>query len=63
MIADQSTVQKQYVKTLKNGQRVIVDPNVTVERMLLLYYWASNLGDFFSIATTYAEKRIGFWLA
>ncbi|ORY25526.1 POT family-domain-containing protein [Naematelia encephala] len=63
MIADQSTVKRQYVKALPTGERVIVDPNVTVERMLLLYYWASNLGDFFSIATSYAEKRIGFWLA
>jgi POT family proton-dependent oligopeptide transporter len=31
--------------------------------MLLLYYWASNLGDFFSIATTLTEKHSGFWLA
>jgi proton-dependent oligopeptide transporter, POT family len=63
MIADQCTVKRPYVTTLKTGERVIVDPNTTVERMLLLYYWASNLGDFFSIATTYAEKLIGFWLA
>lgn len=63
MIADQSTVKRAAVKTLKSGERVIVDPNATIERMLLLYYWASNLGDFFSIATTYAEKLVGFWLA
>ncbi|KAK5130759.1 hypothetical protein LTR08_001704 [Meristemomyces frigidus] len=63
MIADQSTVKKAYVATLKSGERVIVDPNATIERMLLLYYWASNLGDFFSIATSFAEKLVGFWLA
>ncbi|KAL1587632.1 hypothetical protein WHR41_03637 [Cladosporium halotolerans] len=63
MIADQSTVKKATVITLKTGERVIADPNATVERMLLLYYWASNLGDFFSIATTFTEKHIGFWLA
>lgn len=63
LIADQCTVKRAYVKTLETGEKVIVDPNATVERMLLLYYWASNLGDFFSIATTYAEKLNGFWLA
>ena len=31
--------------------------------MLLYYYWATNIGAFFGIATTYAEKRVGFWLA
>ncbi|TVY47768.1 Peptide transporter [Lachnellula occidentalis] len=63
MIADQSTVKRAVIKTLKSGEKVIVDPNATIERMLLLYYWASNLGDFFSIATTYSEKLVGFWLA
>jgi POT family proton-dependent oligopeptide transporter len=63
MIADQSTVKRATVVTLKSGERVIADPNATVERMLLLYYWASNLGDFFSIATTFTEKHSGFWLA
>lgn len=63
LIADQCSVKKASVKTLKTGERVIVDPNATVERMLLLYYWASNLGDFFAIATTYCEKLIGYWLA
>lgn len=63
LIADQCTVKKAYVKSLSSGEKVIVDPNATVERMFLLYYWASNLGDFFSIATTYAEKLSGFWLA
>jgi POT family proton-dependent oligopeptide transporter len=63
MIADQSTVKRAYVQTLPSGERVIVDPNATIERMLLLYYWVSNLGDFFSIATSYAEKLVGFWVA
>jgi POT family proton-dependent oligopeptide transporter len=63
LIADQCTVKRAYGKTLETGEKVIVDPNATVERMLLLYYWASNLGSFFSIATSYAEKLNGFWLA
>lgn len=63
IIADQCPVKTQQVKTLKSGEKVIVDPKVTVETMLHLYYWAVNIGAFFSIATTYSEKRIGFWLA
>ncbi|KAG6845295.1 hypothetical protein H0H93_016132, partial [Arthromyces matolae] len=30
---------------------------------MLLYYWAINIGAFIKIGTSYAEKRIGFWLA
>ena len=63
MIADQCSVKRPYVKTLKTGESVIVDTDSTIERMLLLYYWATNLGDFFAIATTYSEKLVGFWLA
>ncbi|RSH82130.1 hypothetical protein EHS25_006063 [Saitozyma podzolica] len=63
LIADQCTVKRQYIKVLDSGEKVIVDPAVTVERMLLYYYWATNIGAFFAIATSYAEKRIGFWLA
>ncbi|WVW83498.1 hypothetical protein I302_105519 [Kwoniella bestiolae CBS 10118] len=63
LIADQSTVKRQTVKLLASGERVIEDPGVTVERMLLLYYLFGNAGAFFSIATSYTEKRIGFWLS
>ncbi|OCF72197.1 hypothetical protein I204_07462 [Kwoniella mangroviensis CBS 8886] len=63
LIADQSTVKRQTVKMLPSGEKVIEDPGVTVERMLLLYYLFGNAGAFFSIATSYTEKRIGFWLS
>ncbi|KAK7035909.1 PTR2-domain-containing protein [Favolaschia claudopus] len=63
IIADQSTVKVQSVTTLPSGEKVIVDPGSTIQSMLLVYYWAVNVGAFFAIATTYSEKRIGFWLA
>ena len=34
IIADQCPIKTQQVKTLKSGERVIVDPKVTVETML-----------------------------
>ncbi|KAJ7891313.1 PTR2-domain-containing protein [Mycena olivaceomarginata] len=63
IIADQSVVKHQSVTTLPSGERVIVDPSSTIQSMLMIYYWAVNVGAFFSVATSYSEKRIGFWLA
>ncbi|KAI8668624.1 hypothetical protein NCS57_00674100 [Fusarium keratoplasticum] len=63
LIVDQYTHQKEYVKTLKSGERVIVDPETTVQRIMLIFYMCINVGAFFMIATTYIEKYVGFWLA
>lgn len=51
------------MKTLKSGERVIVDPEMTINRISLIFYCFVNIGAFFPVATVYAEKRIGFWLA
>lgn len=63
IIADQSPVKIQSIMTLKTGEKVIVDPGTTIQSMLMIYYWAVNVGAFMQVATSYAEKRIGFWLA
>ncbi|KAF5005591.1 hypothetical protein FDECE_7998 [Fusarium decemcellulare] len=63
LIVDQYRHQKEYVKTLKSGERVLVDPETTVQRIMLLFYMCINVGAFFMIATTYIEKYAGFWLA
>jgi len=63
MLLDQYTHQKPYVKALASGERVIVDPESTVQRVMLIFYALVNLGAFYSVATTYAEKDIGYWLA
>ncbi|KAF2434848.1 PTR2-domain-containing protein [Tothia fuscella] len=62
-VLDQYRHQHQFVKTLKTGERVIVDPEMTVNRISLIFYGFVNVGAFFPVATVYAEKRIGFWLA
>lgn len=62
-LLDQYEHQKPYTKTLKSGERVIVDPETTVQRILLIFYGFINVGAFFAIATTYAEKYLGFWVA
>ncbi|KAJ7253322.1 POT family-domain-containing protein [Mycena haematopus] len=63
IIADQSIVKVQSVTILPSGEKVIIDPGSTIQSMLMMYYWAINAGAFFAVATSYSEKRIGFWLA
>ncbi|RDB14757.1 Peptide transporter PTR2 [Hypsizygus marmoreus] len=63
LMADQAPIQAQRVITLKTGERVILDPGVTTQNIMLIYYWSINVGAFLKLGTTYAEKRIGFWLA
>ena len=63
MLIDQNPHKRPYVKTLASGQRVIVDPETTIARILLWFYMLVNVGAFFALATSYSEKRVGWWLA
>ncbi|KAL6450795.1 PTR2 Peptide transporter PTR2 [Candida maltosa Xu316] len=49
LIADQIPKKKPYIKTTKKGEQVIVDPNITVQNVV--------------IATTELEAHVGFWAA
>jgi POT family proton-dependent oligopeptide transporter len=52
------------VKTTKKGERVIMDPSVTVSRVYLYFYLMINIGSLTgSIGMVYAEKYVGFWLS
>lgn len=62
-LLDQYDHQKPYTKTLPSGEKVVVDPETTIQRILLIFYAFINVGAFFAIATTYTEKYLGFWLA
>jgi proton-dependent oligopeptide transporter, POT family len=63
LIVEQYTNTKRYIKVLKNGERVIVDPTVTIQRMYTWFYWAINIGGLSSLATTQLEARVDFWAA
>lgn len=63
LLCDQSPVRVPTVKVLKTGERVIVDPQVTLQRWLLFFYQCINIGAFFSLATSYSSRFVGFWLA
>jgi proton-dependent oligopeptide transporter, POT family len=55
LIAEQYTNTKQMIKVLKSGERVIVDPAVTVQRIYMIFYLCINIGSLSSIATTEME--------
>ncbi|KAH6892203.1 POT family-domain-containing protein [Thelonectria olida] len=64
LIVEQLGEQYMHVKTLKSGERVIVDPAVTIERIYNWFYFSINVGALIGqVAMVYAEKHIGFWLA
>lgn len=50
-------------KILPSGEKVIVDPAATTERVMLWFYLLINIGAFMAVPTSYAEKFVGWWLA
>lgn len=63
LIADQYTRRKMVVQTLELGERVIVDPAITIQRIYMIFYFCINLGSLSLLATPYMERDIGFWSA
>ncbi|KAF8861613.1 PTR2-domain-containing protein [Acephala macrosclerotiorum] len=63
VILDQDTQHGLIVKTLKSGERVIQDPEISAQQLALAYYGLVNVGAFLQVATTYSEKYVGYWLA
>jgi len=52
------------VDTLPTGERIIVDPALTVSRIYQWFYLFINIGALVGqISMVYAEKYVGFWLA
>lgn len=63
LIAEQYTVTKPYIKQLKSGERVIVDPSTTVQSIFMVFYMCINVGSLSAIATTELELHVDFWAA
>ncbi|WPH04961.1 Hypothetical protein R9X50_00785800 [Acrodontium crateriforme] len=62
-LIDQYQHQQPYTKVLKSGEKVIVDPEVTISRLMLFFYGFVNIGGLYAVATVYSENRVGFWFA
>lgn len=63
-VAEQVPQRRAEVITLKSGERVIKDPQVTISRVFLYFYMMINIGSLAGgIGMVYAERWIGFWLS
>lgn len=51
------------VKTQKSGERTVIDPAVTYQRIYMVFYWCINVGALSLMATPFMEKYKGFWTA
>ncbi|KAH7125877.1 POT family-domain-containing protein [Dactylonectria macrodidyma] len=63
LIADQYQRRRMAIKTEANGERVIIDPAITYQRIYMIFYWCINLGALSLMATPFMEKYEGFWTA
>ncbi|KAF6822479.1 MFS peptide transporter [Colletotrichum plurivorum] len=63
LIADQYQRRVMAVKTESDGERVIIDPAITYQRIYMIFYWCINLGALSLMATPFMEKYKGFWTA
>ncbi len=64
LIVEQLNLEHMIVKTLKTGERVIVDPAITINRVYNWFYLFINIGALIGQLTmVYAEKYVGFYLA
>jgi dipeptide/tripeptide permease len=62
-IMDQSPHKVAHVITDENGEKVIVDPEESINSVMLWFYLLINIGGCFGIPTSYLAKLVGFWAA
>ncbi|KKZ64233.1 POT family proton-dependent oligopeptide transporter [[Emmonsia] crescens] len=63
LIGEQIKAKKPWVKTLNSGERVVVDPTLTVQRVYMIFYCCINVGALSPLATTELELHVDFWAA
>ncbi|KAK6346103.1 hypothetical protein TWF730_010434 [Orbilia blumenaviensis] len=64
LIAEQYRQDKKQVVTLPTGEKVIVDPILTISRIFMYFYLMINVGALTGqISMVYAEHYVGFYLS
>ncbi|KAJ2957341.1 hypothetical protein NQZ79_g6945 [Umbelopsis isabellina] len=63
LVGEQYRSRTPYIKVLPTGERVIVTPQATYQKIFNMFYWGINVGSLSAIATTELEKNVGFWAA
>ncbi|KAJ7481993.1 putative MFS peptide transporter [Mycena latifolia] len=60
-IADQLPDSPMSIKITSKGERVIVDQEITLQKVYTIFYWCANVGSLSGVATALMEKYIDFW--
>ncbi|TIB84525.1 PTR2-domain-containing protein [Wallemia mellicola] len=63
LLGEQIKSSVPYTQVLKTGEKVIVDPNVTIQRLMSWFYWSINVGSLSMLVSPAIEKNHSFWLA
>ncbi|KAI0388510.1 POT peptide transporter [Xylariaceae sp. FL0594] len=61
LVAEQYAGRKAFVRETKDGERVIVDPDITVQTIFNRYYWVMNIGSASGLIAVWVELKVGFW--
>lgn len=59
-LADQYEKKEPQLKTLKTGECVVTDYELTLQYIYNLYFWIGNIGSLSWFGTVFIEKRYGF---
>ncbi|KAK2748782.1 hypothetical protein FQN57_000363 [Myotisia sp. PD_48] len=63
LIAEQYTRRSMAMHTDAKGNRVILDPAVTIQRIYMVFYACINVGCLAMLATPFMERDVGYWSA
>jgi len=64
LVAEQYKKTKCFIATTSSGERVVVDPTLTVSRIYMYFYLFINIGALVGqITMAFSEKYVGYWLA
>ncbi|GME74864.1 unnamed protein product [Ambrosiozyma monospora] len=63
LLLDQYEYRTNVLKKLPSGEVVLVDRDRTMNSITMVFYWFINIGAFFQLATSYAARDVGYWLA
>ncbi|XHF96489.1 hypothetical protein AWENTII_000123 [Aspergillus wentii] len=63
LIAEQYSGCSARIQTLDDGEKVVVDPNVTTQTIFNRYFWVINIGSLSVIPASLLELNVDFWAA
>jgi proton-dependent oligopeptide transporter, POT family len=60
-MVEQLQAKQMHVVVLKTGERVLMDPALTTQRIFMYFYFCINIGSIVGqLSMVYAERYVGF---